>query len=78
VDREFQGQGVGSLLLVDALRRALHIAEQVGFRAVEVDSIDDDARRFYLKFGFQSLNDDPRHLWMPMHEIRKLKLDPLS
>ena len=78
VDRGCQGQGLGGLLLVDALRRALHISEEVGIRAVEVDAIDDEARRFYLKYGFQSLNDDPRHLWMTTHEIRRLKLDPFS
>ena len=35
------------------------------------------ARQFYLKFGFRPLLDDPQHLLMPMHEIRKLNLDPL-
>lgn len=78
VDRSMQGQGLGAALLVDALRRTVHISEQIGIRAVEVDAIDDAARRFYLKFGFRSLLDDRRHLMMPMHEIRKLNLDPLS
>jgi GNAT superfamily N-acetyltransferase len=78
VDRSAQGQGLGALLLVDALRRTLHISEDVGIRAVEVDAIDEAARQFYLKFGFRSLLDDTQHLMMPIHEIRKLKLDPLA
>jgi len=78
VDRSVQGQGLGALLLVDALRRSLRISEQVGIRAVEVDAIDEAAKTFYAKFGFRSLLDDPRHLFLPMHEIRKLKLDPLA
>lgn len=65
-------------LLVDALRRSLHIAEQVGLCAVEVDAIDEAAREFYLHFGLRSLKDDPRHLFLPMHEIRKLNLMPLA
>jgi GNAT superfamily N-acetyltransferase len=77
VDQSVQGQGLGALLLVDALRRSLQISEQVGIRAVEVDALDDAARNFYLKFGFCSLLDDPRHLFLTMAEIRKLKLDPL-
>lgn len=77
VDHTVQGQGLGALLLVDALRRSLQISEQVGIRAVEVDALDDVARNFYLKFGFRSLLDDPRHLFLPMHEIRKLKIDPI-
>ena len=32
VDRSVQGQGLGSLLLMDALRRAEHLAEQLGIR----------------------------------------------
>jgi GNAT superfamily N-acetyltransferase len=74
VDRSSQGQGLGSLLLVDALRRSLAISTQIGIRAVEVDAIDDSARCFYLKFGFRPLLHDPRHLFLPMREIRKLGL----
>jgi len=76
VDRTAQGKGLGSLLLIDALRRSQHLAEHVGVRAVEVDAIDDDARRFYLKFGFTPLLDDPNHLLLPMHVVRKLDLPP--
>ena len=77
VDLSVRGQGLGGLLIVDALRRAVHIAEQVGIRAVEVDAIDDVAKQFYLSYGFRELLDDPRHLFLPMHEVRKLKLEPL-
>ena len=61
----------------DVLRRAEHLAGQVGIRAVEVDAIDDDARGFYLKFGFSPLVDDPNHLFLPVHVIRKLNLPPM-
>ena len=74
VDLGVQGQGLGAFLLVDALRRAVHISEQIGVRAVEVDAINEAASRFYAKFGFRQLLDDPYHLFMPMHEIRKLVL----
>ena len=78
VDRTVQGQGLGSLLLVDALRRTLYLAEQIGIRAIEVDALDQAARRFYLKFGFQPLLDNPHHLFLPLHVIRKLNLPPLA
>ncbi len=77
VDRTVQGQGLGSLLLIDALRRAQHLAEHVGIRAVEVDAIDDAARQFYRRFGFAPLLDDPNHLFLSMQVIRKLVLPPL-
>jgi GNAT superfamily N-acetyltransferase len=74
VDLSVQGRGLGSLLLVDALRRILKVADAVGVRAVEVDAIDDDARRFYERFGFRPLLDDARHLFLPLQAIRRLKL----
>jgi GNAT superfamily N-acetyltransferase len=78
VDRSVQKQGLGSLLLVDALRRVQHLAEHVGIRAVEVDAIDDNARSFYRKFGFVPLLDDPHHLFLTMQIIRRLGLPPLA
>jgi len=77
VDRSAHGQGLGEFLLLDVLRRASHIADQIGVRAVEVDAIDDTAKRFYQKYGFVSLLDDERHLYLPMQVIRKLELPPL-
>ncbi len=76
VDKTVQGQGLGRHLLMDALRRAKHLSQHVGVRAVEVDAIDDDARNFYLKYGFASLQDDPHHLFLSMQVIRKLDLVP--
>jgi len=78
VDTSTQGQGLGGLLLIDALRRAQHLADQVGIRAVEVDAIDDAARDFYVRCGFTPLADAPRHLYLPMQVIRKLGLPPLG
>ncbi len=77
VDQSVQGQGLGADLLVDALRRAEHISLHVGVRAVEVQAIDDDARRFYLKYRFVGLRDDPNHLLLPMRVVRRLALPPL-
>jgi GNAT superfamily N-acetyltransferase len=74
VDRSVQGQGLGSLLLVDALRRAEHLADSIGIRAVEVDALDEAARAFYLRYGFTPLADDPRHLFLPMQAIRRMGL----
>lgn len=77
VDRSAQGKGLGSLLLIDALRRSQYLADHIGIRAVEVDALDEAARSFYRKFGFVPLLDDPNHLFLAMHVIRKLNLPPL-
>lgn len=77
VDRSTQGQGLGAELLIDALRRVQHLADRIGIRAVEVDAIDDSAKRFYERHGFVPLTDDPRHLFLSLRVIRALKLPPL-
>jgi GNAT superfamily N-acetyltransferase len=77
VDLSVQGQGLGEFLLMDALRRADSLSRRIGIQAVEVDAIDDSARRFYERYGFTRLKDDPRRLYLPMKIIRKLKLPPL-
>ena len=77
VDRSVQGQRLGELLLLDALRRAEYLATKIGIRAVEVDAIDDSARQFYERYGFLSLADDRSHLFLPLSDIRQLKLPPL-
>jgi GNAT superfamily N-acetyltransferase len=74
VDRSVKGEGLGRLLLIDALRRAVALADQIGIRGVEVDAIDESARAFYVKHGFQSLLDDSRHMFMPIQVVRKLGL----
>ena len=77
VDQSVQGQRLGEHLLIDVLRRANHISQHIGIRAVEVDAIDEAARQFYLKYGFVSLLDDQQHLFLPIQVIRKLELPPL-
>lgn len=72
VDRSLRGQGLGTLLLVDALKRIVQLAEQVGIWAVEVDAIDDSASAFYQRFGFMTLADDPHHLCLPLTVVREL------
>ena len=47
-----QGRGIGVGLLQDAIRRTMLIAEHAGIRAMLTHPIDEDATRFYTRFGF--------------------------
>lgn len=70
VDTLARGQRLGEMLLIDALRRSLTLAERVGIHAVEVDAIDAEAKAFYEKFGFVGLPDQELHLYLPIATIR--------
>jgi GNAT superfamily N-acetyltransferase len=70
VDQQARGQGLGKLLLLNALDRCQRLAEHVGVFAVEVHALDDDARRFYLKYGFLPLTDDAQHLYLTIKMVR--------
>jgi GNAT superfamily N-acetyltransferase len=74
VDVSARGQGLGEYLLLDALARIAAIAEQIGVYAIEVYALSEQAKNFYLKYGFKPLLDDTLHLYLPMKAVRKLKL----
>jgi GNAT superfamily N-acetyltransferase len=78
VDKSRQGQGLGSALLMHTFQRVLHPANEIGIRVVMVDAIDGSASDFYLKQGFIAMPDHPNRLFIPVHVIRALGLDPLS
>jgi GNAT superfamily N-acetyltransferase len=72
VDHTWQGKGLGSSLLRDALRRVAAAADIVGIRAVLVHAKDDAARRFYEHFDFDPSPVDPLHLFLLVKEIARL------
>jgi len=74
IDKTVRDKGLGGLLLLDALRRSLKIADELGVFAVEIYALNEQVKSFYLKFGFRELNDDPLHLYLTLKLIRKLNL----
>jgi predicted N-acetyltransferase YhbS len=70
IDRKEQGTGLGAELLADALRRALHAGESAAARLVVVDALDDQAARFYQRFGFISAPEHPLRLFRRIKDIR--------
>jgi GNAT superfamily N-acetyltransferase len=52
VSLQDHGRGIGFGLLQDAIRRTMLIAEQAGIRAMLTHPIDEDAAKFYIRFGF--------------------------
>lgn len=52
VSQRDQRRGIGAGMLQDAIRRTFLIAEQAGIRAMLTHPIDEEAARFYQRFGF--------------------------
>jgi GNAT superfamily N-acetyltransferase len=64
VNRDYQGQGLGGVLLADALQRTARA--ELGVFAMVVDAKDEAAQRFYEHFGFTFLPGEVRRLCLPI------------
>ncbi len=62
MDLKFQGRGIGSALLKDAVLRTVQAAEIAGIRAILVHAISENAKRFYEKLGFMASPTNPMTL----------------
>lgn len=69
VDLNFQGKGLGSGLLADALRRTL--ASPAAAFGIIVDAKDEDAVSFYRHHGFQPLGERARTLFLAVATAEK-------
>lgn len=72
VDQRCHGQGIGSGLLQEGLRRALDVSVIVGVQAVLVHAIDDAARAFYQKYDFIEFPSGTNTLFLPISSIAKV------
>lgn len=67
-----QGRGIGFGLLQDAIRRTMQIAEQAGIRAMLTHPIDEEATRFYTRFGFIASPLREQQLLLLLKDARKV------
>ena len=74
VDRRWQGEGVGRMLLRHALQVSVALARQIGLYAVVVDAKHAEAAAFYAHFGFQPFQDGNLRLFLPLSTIRQVDL----
>jgi GNAT superfamily N-acetyltransferase len=72
VDLRQQRQGLGELLLADALLRCLRLSGEIGMIGVIVDAKDERARGWYERYEFERLPDSPLTLWLPTAAIERL------
>jgi GNAT superfamily N-acetyltransferase len=76
VRKDMQGRGLGTALLLDAMKRSLVITEQMGAAAIVLDVLEDQhfeqRWKFYIDLGFKPLrdSDNPRRVFIPMADVR--------
>jgi predicted N-acetyltransferase YhbS len=56
VDEGYKGRGIGVGLLKDCVLRSVHAMNVVGGAGILVHALDDEAKAFYKRFGF---NESP-------------------
>jgi GNAT superfamily N-acetyltransferase len=72
IDHGWQGRGLGSALLRDAILRIVGAAETIGVRAILVHAISDEARAFYEHWGFTPSPVEPMTLMITVDEARRM------
>jgi GNAT superfamily N-acetyltransferase len=72
IDAEWRGRGLGSALLVDALKRCLAASEIAGARGVVAHAIDAAAVDLYERHGFVRCSLGERVMLMPIETVRSL------
>jgi predicted N-acetyltransferase YhbS len=70
VDRSVNHKGIGKGMLRDAIARALQVAEHSGVRALFGHAIDEDARNWYLRYGFEPAPTNDLELMVLLDDIR--------
>ena len=66
VRSDLQVQGLGGLLLADAVTRSRNAALSVGSAGIFADAKDDAAARFYRRYGFKACREQALKLYLPM------------
>lgn len=74
VNKNFQKQGIGKHLLMDALYRIVLAEAEIGIYAAVVEAKDEQAQAFYERFGFIAFKEHPLKLFLPLSTIKQALL----
>jgi len=72
VNAPFQGQGIGDVLLSDALLRILALSDSMAVHMVIVDALHEKVAGFYERRDFQRFPDQSLRLFLPVAKIRDI------
>lgn len=66
VSADRQRQGLGGIMMVEAMRRSLSVSENIGIIGFFVDAKNQGARSYYEQFSFIPLPSSPLTLFLPL------------
>jgi predicted GNAT family N-acyltransferase len=72
VDQRFRRRGLGELMPMNAVHRT--VQDAAAAFALLVDAKNDLAAAFYRRYGFRSIADRPRTLFLPLATAQKTQL----
>ena len=71
VDRSLHGRGVGTFLMMSALKKCVEGADIMGGHFIVLDAINEDAARMYRRIGFVDLASQPSRMLIATRTVRK-------
>ncbi len=69
VSELYQREGIGEIMMIEAMKRALIVAENAGGIGLFVDAKDEAAKTYYFRYGFVSLEDALLEMFLPLSTI---------
>jgi GNAT superfamily N-acetyltransferase len=69
VDARHAGHGLGAALVKHFMLKALEVAQSVGLRVLLIHAKDDEAKTFYMHYGFVESPFDPFLLMMLLRDL---------
>lgn len=67
--KNFHKLGIGSILLVESMKRAKVIADNAGVIGLFVDAKSLEVKKYYERFGFEGTEEHPLLLFLPLSTI---------
>jgi GNAT superfamily N-acetyltransferase len=69
VDANHQRRGLGSRLVGQAFHDCWEVRRTLGFVAIVLDSIDEETKAFYVRWGFRDLFGHRFRMFLTAHEL---------
>ncbi len=66
VDISARREGIGKMLLSNAVKRTLAVSNDIAIYALVVDAINEEAESFYMQYGFAHLTSEGNRLFLPL------------